>query len=369
MACRSHNETFILLRNNAQKNRSFYRDFNKDDERVKLVGDNGDDDEEIYDMELTNNKILVGQNVELVHDVAFPSWISSLDEFRYESFYIRDKIEQLKKTQLEHLKQQSTAIFADDVANEKLKDYEMEIDRRCQDLNVLFNRLHSIVMHFKTLKSYGQMNGNLKQTQTQARMVSNILKNIFQYQVQEVVALTQLFRSCQRVYFERRNEATKVDPEFVITFDSDLLEKELNSDNRFVKTSFEDDTVFFANNNDNHNQMQQQKQLQISLNDQIKIDQSINDHLYEREREMNSIMKSFVELNQLFQEVQTLVIDQGSALDRIDYNIEQVEHKVELGAVSLEKAHRSISRVRKLKLILGAGLFLFLLFIFLIIRS
>ena len=26
MACRSHNETFILLRNNAQKNRSFYRD-------------------------------------------------------------------------------------------------------------------------------------------------------------------------------------------------------------------------------------------------------------------------------------------------------------------------------------------------------
>lgn len=246
----------------------------------------------------------------------------------------------------------------------------MEIDRRCQELNILFNRLHSIVMHFKTLKSYGQINGNWKQSQTQARMVSNILRNIFQFQVQEVVALTQLFRSCQRVYFERRNEATKVDPEFVITFDSDLLEKELNNDNRMVKTSFDDDSVFFDNVHDNSNhQTQQQKQLQISLDDQIKIDHSINDHLREREREMNSIMKSFVELNQLFQEVQTLVVDQGSALDRIDYNIEQVEHRVELGAVSLEKAHQSISRVRKLKLILGAGLFLFLLFIFLIIRS
>ncbi|OTF80390.1 syntaxin-16-like protein, partial [Euroglyphus maynei] len=281
-------------------------------------------------------------------------------------------VEQLKKTQLEHLKQQNTAIFADDVASEKLKDYEMEVDRRCQELNVLFNRLHSIVMHFKTLKSYGQMNGNWKQTQTQARMVSNILRNIFQYQVQEVVALTQLFRSCQRVYFERRNEATKVDPEFVITFDNDLLEEELTNDNRFVKTSFDDDSVFFTNGPDNfhnHNSTQQQQQLQISLDDQIKMDHSINEHLREREREMNSIMKSFVELNQLFQEIQTLVVDQGSALDRIDFNIEQVEHRVELGAVSLEKAHQSITRVRKLKLILGAGLFLFLLFIFLIIRS
>ncbi|OTF82480.1 hypothetical protein BLA29_012908, partial [Euroglyphus maynei] len=91
MARRSHNETFILLRNNAQKNRSFYRDFNKDDERVKLVGDNGDDDEEIYDLELSNNQILDGENGELFHGAAYPSWISSLDEFRYESFNIRDK--------------------------------------------------------------------------------------------------------------------------------------------------------------------------------------------------------------------------------------------------------------------------------------
>lgn len=42
-------------------------------------------------MELTDNKIVGSENGELFHDTAFPSWISTLDEFRYESFNIRDK--------------------------------------------------------------------------------------------------------------------------------------------------------------------------------------------------------------------------------------------------------------------------------------
>jgi syntaxin 16 len=43
-----------------------------------------------------------------------------------------------------------------------------------------------------------------------------------------------------------------------------------------------------------------------------------------RTREVNDIAKSIYALAEIFRDLQTLVIDQGTLLDRIDYNIEQV---------------------------------------------
>lgn len=282
------------------------------------------------------------------------------------------------------MKKQNTAIFADDVTSERLRDYELDIERRCQELNVLFNRLHSIMKHFQMLKGRyaaaagaggsGGGGGN--------RMISVILRNIFQFQVQEVVNLTQLFRSCQRVYLERRTAATRVDPQFVITFDEDLLQQELldsnsgggfnnggASDNNGIRL-MSDDSVFFEQSSQQaHSSQQLQRQAQLPMDDQLALDAELNAHLRDRQAEMSTIMKSFAELNILFQEVNTLVVDQGSALDRIDYNIEQVEHRVELGAVSLEKAHRTITRMRKFKVLLGSGLLLFVILLLIIMRS
>ena len=254
------------------------------------------------------------------------------------------------------MKQQNTAIFADEVISELLKDYELDIERRCKELNVLFTRLHSILTHFQTLKgSYSSRNN---------RVISSILRNIFQFQVQEIVHLTHLFRSCQRIYVERRNEATRIDPEFVITFDEDLLHRELNNDVNLMA-----DTVLFEESFQPNNTLNVRLQRQIQKEDSLKLDLDINAQMLDRYHEMNAIMKSFAELNQIFHEVNTLVVDQGSALDRIDYNIEQVEHSVEVGAVSLEKAHRSIQKMRKMKIIFGTGLLLFLILLIIILRS
>ncbi|KAJ3098872.1 hypothetical protein HDU97_003685 [Phlyctochytrium planicorne] len=52
----------------------------------------------------------------------------------------------------------------------------------------------------------------------------------------------------------------------------------------------------------------------------------------EREKAINDIVKSIYGLSEIFKELQTMVIDQGTMLDRIDYNIEQV-------AVHVEDAH------------------------------
>jgi len=44
----------------------------------------------------------------------------------------------------------------------------------------------------------------------------------------------------------------------------------------------------------------------------------------QREREINDIAKGIIELADIFKNLQAMVIDQGTMLDRIDYNVEKM---------------------------------------------
>ncbi|XP_023545297.1 syntaxin-43-like [Cucurbita pepo subsp. pepo] len=61
----------------------------------------------------------------------------------------------------------------------------------------------------------------------------------------------------------------------------------------------------------------------------------------EREREIQQVVESVNELAQIMKDLSVLVIDQGTIIDRIDYNIQNVATTVEEGLKQLQKAERT----------------------------
>lgn len=75
------------------------------------------------------------------------------------------------------------------------------------------------------------------------------------------------------------------------------------------------------------------------------------DLINERDQEIQKIAESITELATIFKELAVLVIDQGTILDRIDYNMEQVVEQTEKGLVELEKAEKTQKNNRPMKCI------------------
>jgi len=71
-----------------------------------------------------------------------------------------------------------------------------------------------------------------------------------------------------------------------------------------------------------------------------------------REKEIVKLVQSINELAQIFRELNVLIVEQGTVLDRIDYNIEQAKTKVEAGNQELKKAEKSSRTARSLICIL-----------------
>lgn len=66
---------------------------------------------------------------------------------------------------------------------------------------------------------------------------------------------------------------------------------------------------------------------------------NINQNLQNRDNELNQLLNSVNDLAQIFKDMQSLVMEQGSILDRIDYNIDIAASNITTGKKSLVKAN------------------------------
>lgn len=76
-----------------------------------------------------------------------------------------------------------------------------------------------------------------------------------------------------------------------------------------------------------------------------------HDLLVERDRDIAKITKSITELADMFDEVNMIIVDQGTIMDRIDYNMDVVVEKSKKGVFELEKAEEHQKSNRALKCI------------------
>lgn len=89
-----------------------------------------------------------------------------------------------------------------------------------------------------------------------------------------------------------------------------------------------------------------------SASPQLALVDDLQSEIQSRDKEISQIAKSIDELGSIFKELAVLVIDQGTILDRIDYNMEAVVDHTKTGIKQLEKAEKSQKSARPMKCIL-----------------
>ena len=89
----------------------------------------------------------------------------------------------------------------------------------------------------------------------------------------------------------------------------------------------------------------------------------------QREKEIEDIAQGIIELANIFQELQTMVVDQGTMLDRIDYNVERMAVDVKAADKELTVATGYQRRTTKRKFILLLILIVVGMFILLMVKQ
>lgn len=101
------------------------------------------------------------------------------------------------------------------------------------------------------------------------------------------------------------------------------------------------------------------RQKQLHSNDAV---------IMQREREIEEIAQGIIDLSDLFRDLQTMVIDQGTMLDRIDYNVERMATDVQGAEKELKIASGYQKRTTKRKIIFLLFLIVVGMFILVLIK-
>lgn len=90
--------------------------------------------------------------------------------------------------------------------------------------------------------------------------------------------------------------------------------------------------------------------------------------LRERDEEITQLAQGVLEVSTIFREMQNLIIDQGTIVDRIDYNLENTVIELKSAHKQLNQATRYQKRTQKCKVILLLTLCVIALFFFVMLK-
>ncbi|KAF2100926.1 SNARE complex subunit Tlg2 [Rhizodiscina lignyota] len=270
-------------------------------------------------------------------DLLPPRWLDIQDEVTEHLTEIAKKTRQLEQLHQKHV----LPGFDDEDVK---KREEREIEKLTQEITRSFHSCQTAIKRIDGMLRESQQQGNL--TSADETMAKN-LKISLATRVGEVSAL---FRKKQAAYLKKLRA--------ISGFASPLPGASTPVQNPYTDPSLMDSEVDRTISLNALQQTAQKREQKLISNPNETI-------IAQREREIEDIATGIIELSNIFQELQTMVIDQGTMLDRIDYNVEKMGEEVKGAEKELKVAtnyqKRSVKRKIMLLLLLCiVGLFIVL---------
>lgn len=227
--------------------------------------------------------------------------------------------------------------------NDRTTDEE-EIEKLNYTITTKFYECNNLVKRFESIKR--QPNNKLKADDL--NMIENMQKN-YALKIQQ---LSSNFRKLQNNYikFLKKDEFEQL--------------PSLNKSNQVIDQSTYNPTI------DETEELESYSREAIKESSSIlQQKSSINDSMIrQREQEITKLAQGVLEVSSIFKEMQNMVIDQGTILDRIDYNLENTKVDLQNASQQLTRASHYQKRTQKCKLILLLSLIVFLLFMIVILK-
>ncbi|XP_046544127.1 syntaxin-16-like [Haliotis rubra] len=310
MATRSLTEVFILMRNNALQSRHIFSEQTADD-RMALMGSATVDPE--LGIASTRSSRLP------------PEWVDGVEEVQFEISRIKQRVKELSALHDKHLNRPTL----DDSVDE-----EHAIEIQTQEITQMFTRCQRLVHSIGSRSLHG--------TNQEKRLSANILSSL----ARAIQEMSTNFRKSQSNYLRKlktREERSR--QYFGTSIGPESMMEEVNiADDDMYDRGFTADQILLVEDNTNIVQT--------------------------REKEVSQIVRSIMDLNEIFKDLSSMIVDQGSLLDRIDYNIEHSSVAVEKGLQQLQKAEKYQKKNRKMYIIIILAVIItFLVIILIAVKS
>lgn len=219
------------------------------------------------------------------------------------------------------------------------KSDRKQVESRVEDLNyqVLrdFEKCYVLIKKFEYLNTNWRKLG-LDYTENDLEILNNFKKS-YATQIQDS---SLIFRNIQNNYIKFLRDDDDETDTLIGDTDSVLLEEEAGKSSQI----------------ENYSRQVLQQQLRL------------NPLLQEREREISNLAMGILEILTIFKEMELLVVDQGTLLDRIDYNLQNTVHDLKLSDKELTQARAYQKRTTKCKLIMLMSLVVFALFLIVLVK-
>ncbi|ORC92198.1 syntaxin [Trypanosoma theileri] len=230
-----------------------------------------------------------------------PQWVEKMDDVRLVGQKIRTHMEVLEGLRKNHLKIEFSS--ARDEGEEEVK-----IDREQDLIDTLFKQGEKLIKEIDA--AYMR---DLPDSGTDAEL--SILRNVKMCLVNELNNISKIYRERQRRYMMDVKKQQAVAQRWAGGERQRVIEQQLETDavmDQYLQKGMT------------------QEQIETILLNQHMVD--------ERVKEFDRIYTSIKSLHEMFKDMNTLVIEQGAVLDRIDYNMTVTHSRVQKAKVELQKA-------------------------------